>query len=1465
MDRAGEYSSDDDDDVPTYSQSFGSSNGYFVLVAGNVLPSIGNFRVAVYSYGYEKKKDEIEIVIKSTEEDFEMKERVTLSGTKVQNVDFKINNPPEGEYNLKVSSLSGEYFDQTRCLHMNLKKYAVFVQTDKSVYKPSDNIKFRVMVLDAETRPYNFDKIDIYVTDGGDNRIKQYEEVGKNFIKGVYQNELQLSDLPVMGVWKIHVKINNDQDIEKTFDVEEYVLPKFEVSIDTVPNVPFKDGVIKATVNAKYTFGKIAKGKATVTAEVESPYGNYRFRTVEPTKKVSKTVEVDRKKFVEFDLKSELNIRDSKNEHTVKLHASFKDELSSKVATANATVKIHSDAIKMVLKKSSEKFKPGLPFTVTAILSSHDKSTPVIDPKNPVKFTVTSYYDILRKIKSIHQENICGRRVNPGDEYECWEENSKTQEYKVPLENGIAKLDIDVPKETTSFSVEAKYLGIEQDTSRVQKVESMCRQYLQGKLLTERPNLLKPFNIKVQATNMIKELTYQVLAGGKILESNYEKFKESIDHIVNIKPTLFMLPKASVVIYYVAENGEIISDKIDVEFGNQLLNHINLNLSAEQVKPGEDLIINVKSQPNSYVGLLGVDQSVLLLKKGNDIEQETVFDELKKFGEAQKYNYSHYYSGHDIGDFREMIMITNTKVAQGKKKPRVRTYQCESRNSLAPRAMAFGVGEERVRFMAMSKRSAPKIMNDMMMDAAPMVGGGSIVERKPVEIRKKFPETWLFDSLEFDSGDTKSLTKKVPDTITSWIITGFSLDPIRGLGITDSASKLRVFQPFIVDTNLPYSIKRGEVVSVPIIIFNYLDSDQTTTVTMFNADAEFEFINPDEEENAVKKQKLTTETERKQEIVLKSDEGATVSFMIRPLKVGQITIKVVAESQMAGDGIEKKLKVEPEGVTQYMNEAVLIDLRSEKEFKRTIEILVPPEAVKDSTRVEVSAIGDILGPSIDNLDKLIKLPYGCGEQNMLNFVPNIVILEYLTNLNKLNPQIEEKAKKYMEVGYQKELTYKHDDGSYSAFGMHDKSGSTWLTAFVAKSFSQASKYIKIDQNKILEALNFLKSVQAKDGSFPEVGTICHRDMQGGASKGMGLTAYTLITFLENKPLAKKFEDVIKNAQNYIFDNLETLDDNYSLAIVNYALQLSGNDKKDVLLEKLNTKSVNKDGMKHWSKEIEKPKERDCWYHRPSSVNVEMSAYALQAFLEADKTNDAVLIMKWLVTQRNANGGFQSTQDTVVGLQALSKLAMKVHVADSDLQIVVKPKDSIPSTINVNSANSLVLQKHEISSEARHFEVSATGKGFSILQISYRYNLDISGQSPRFILNPVVMSTSNKGFLHISVGAKFVPDAQTATSNMAVMEVTLPSGFTFDNDHMSELLATTKVKKVETKDGDTIIMVYFDDIGADEIVPEFKAYRTHAVAKQKPAPIIIYDYYDNSRSARTFYNPPEILISDIAAA
>jgi CD109 antigen len=229
----------------------------------------------------------------------------------------------------------------------------------------------------------------------------------------------------------------------------------------------------------------------------------------------------------------------------------------------------------------------------------------------------------------------------------------------------------------------------------------------------------------------------------------------------------------------------------------------------------------------------------------------------------------------------------------------------------------------------------------------------------------------FFTSFNFFCSTTNvTLTKKVPDTITSWIITGFSVDPITGLGLTRQPSKFNVFQPFFVSTNLPYSIKSGEVVSIPILVFNYLDGDQDAEVTLFNSEGEFEFVEISEDENQVRR-KRATESERKKNIVVKSQSGTLVSFMIRPLKVGHITIKVVATSAVAGDSVERQLIVEPEGIAQHRNKALLIDLTKNSEFKTNISITIPANAVPESTKIEASAIGDILGSTIENLDKLM--------------------------------------------------------------------------------------------------------------------------------------------------------------------------------------------------------------------------------------------------------------------------------------------------------------------------------------------------------------------------------------------------------------------------------------------------------------------------------------------------------------
>ena len=188
----------------------------------------------------------------------------------------------------------------------------------------------------------------------------------------------------------------------------------------------------------------------------------------------------------------------------------------------------------------------------------------------------------------------------------------------------------------------------------------------------------------------------------------------------------------------------------------------------------------------------------------------------------------------------------------------------------------------------------------------------------------------------------------------------------------------------------------------------------------------------------------------------------------------------------------------------------------------------------------------------------------------------------------------------------------------------------------------------------------------------------------------------------------------------------------------------------------------------------------------------MTSYALLAYIEGGRNADAFAIGKWLITQRNENGGFQSTQDTVVGLQALEKLSSKSSDNQNDIKININA-EAKSLEMNINSENSLITQKYELPSNSRHFEVTANGQGTCLLQIAYRYNIENSEKRPRFTLEPTIGSASHKEYLHLTVCTKFVPDSFATKSNMAVMEVTLPSGFTFDTDHIKDLKSTQRVK------------------------------------------------------------------------
>ena len=133
---------------------------------------------------------------------------------------------------------------------------------------------------------------------------------------------------------------------------------------------------------------------------------------------------------------------------------------------------------------------------------------------------------------------------------------------------------------------------------------------------------------------------------------------------------------------------------------------------------------------------------------------------------------------------------------------------------------------------------------------------------------------------------------------------------------------------------------------------------------------------------------------------------------------------------------------------------------------------------------------------------------------MVLFTPIIYVVRYLSATNQLDDSIKKKSLDFMTTGrfyqlnpfviqsliylmsgYQRELTYRHDDGSYSAFGKSDREGSLWLTAFVIKSFAAARRYIHIDTNDLKTSIDWLISQQQPNGCFPAVGTVLHQDLK----------------------------------------------------------------------------------------------------------------------------------------------------------------------------------------------------------------------------------------------------------------------------------------------------------------------------------------------------------------------------------
>ncbi|XP_048243527.1 CD109 antigen-like isoform X1 [Haliotis rufescens] len=1351
-----------------------------------------------------------------------------------------------GSYKLKVTGSGGLTFSNETTLTYNHKSMSIFIQTDKAMYKPGQTVHFRAFAMFPDMKLYTGDmNIDIF--DPNSNKIKQW--VAVKDASGVNTNYLPTSSQPVLGDWKIKVTAGAVTE-EKVFTIAEYVLPKFEVTVELPSYGLVSDDHITATVKAKYTYGKPVKGTINLEAKLERYYRPWNYHGAEPM--ITKTMAIDGESKVTLSLADMKKVfPNGLNNQKIEVTANVTEGLTGITLNGSSTVKIYQYATKLSFAPSDPKtFKPGLKYIAYLQVQQQDG--------RPVQ-TSTQRVTVSTRVTSQIKQTTTPAFYYP-----------RTTSYTIPdqtfsvPDTGLVPIEVHIPANASSVSLTVKY-GKVSSSKSIEKSYSPSDNYIQLLLKSQQLSAGSNVNFDVKVTESISELFYQVMSRGSIVATGYID-KANLASF-SIPVTSKMAPNARIIVYYVRKDGEIVTDSVSFDVDGAFENKVSISMDKTTAQPGDSVNVQVTADPQSLVNLLAVDQSVLLLKSGNDITQSEVISELKSYDTIKSvggggfggpiplgavarrkrmvlpwggwWGFPTYYGGSDANQIFQNsgVAVMTDALVYKYVKPYYPCIMCEFAPMRQPLPLASLTGSGLGSGVAV-----------------PHAVGGNEALKEVEHIRNVFPETWLWQNQTVSTDGKAVISTIVPDTITSWVASAFAVNAQSGLGIAPTSAKIRVFRPFFVSLNLPYSVTRGEQLALQAIVFNYLTQDVDAVVSIPQSK---DYLNVVIDANG---REQTESKDQTQTVYVKAGGATSVYFPIVPATLGKIDLTVSARSTLAADAVKRQLLVEPEGTPKEYNVPVLIDLKQATSFSKNVPITLPQNVVSGSQTARITAIGDLMGPTVSGLDSLLRMPTGCGEQTMLGLAPDVFVTNYLTATKQLTGDIEDKAIKYMESGYQRELTYQHKDGSFSAFGDRDPSGSMWLTAFVIKTFHQAKPYTFIDDDVLTRAIDWMVARQKADGSFPEPGRVIHKDMTGGSNKGASLTAYVLIALLENNDLVGNVQQRIRTATTKALQFLEneTPADDYSLAIITYALQLAGSTKTDTSFATLNSHAIVKDGFKYWHRPEVKTTQSTTKYWRPPStkkaIDIEMTAYALLIFGEKNDFSGGLNIMKWLASQRNPHGGFSSTQDTVLALQALSEFAKMAYSNNFDIQVTVS-SGSFRHQFSVNQNNALVLQSVELPSIPSSVNVQATGSGIALVEVAVFFNVEAEVEEPTFDVTVTLLSEDINS-ITVQTCTRWL---STGASGMAIQELGVPSGFDADLETLTKLKT---LKRVETPNKKVVL--YFDEIGTTPVCLSVTLQRTGLVAKSQPVPVRVYDYYEPTNQVTAFYQSKLLKNSNICS-
>jgi CD109 antigen len=182
-------------------------------------------------------------------------------------------------------------------------------------------------------------------------------------------------------------------------------------------------------------------------------------------------------------------------------------------------------------------------------------------------------------------------------------------------------------------------------------------------------------------------------------------------------------------------------------------------------------------------------------------------------------------------------------------------------------------------------------------------------------------------------------------------------------------------------------------------------------------------------------------------VFIRAQDAATVMVPIVPTRLGDMEVTISATTLMGMDKVTKQLHVEADGLPQYRHHSILLDLSNRAYVFQYLHVnvtetpIIPYEETRyyifGSNKATVSVVGDVVGPIFPtmplNATSLLNLPMDSAEQSMFGFTANLYTTIYMRLINQRNKSLERESFHYLNVGYQRQLSFRNQDGSFSLF------------------------------------------------------------------------------------------------------------------------------------------------------------------------------------------------------------------------------------------------------------------------------------------------------------------------------------------------------------------------------------------------------------------------------------------------